>query len=104
LLAVAATVVASSRIVGTLLASALLVLPPATARLVVGSVVPMLAVSTAIGGAVGVTGVVIADLADLPPGPAVTLVATVVFVVGFVRSDLERRRTAAASQEHSALL
>jgi manganese/iron transport system permease protein/iron/zinc/copper transport system permease protein len=102
MLCVAATVVATARIIGTLLATSLLVLPALAARLSVGSVDRMLVVSVVVGVACSAIGVIVGDWLDVPPGASVTIVATVAFGVAFGRADVARRSAAANADQHPA--
>lgn len=67
--------------VGSLLVSALLVVPAATARLLVERVGPMLVVSTSLCAAETVVGLLLARSLDLPPGAATALVTGSVFAL-----------------------
>jgi ABC-type Mn2+/Zn2+ transport system permease subunit len=77
LLALAA--VAAIPAVGALLATAVLVLPAATARLVTGSVAGLLAASVAIAAAQNLGALYLALWLDVPPGPAVAAVGAAVY-------------------------
>jgi ABC-type Mn2+/Zn2+ transport system permease subunit len=79
LVLVALLVVCALPIVGSLLVSAMLVVPAATARLMAERVGPMLAWASALGAVETAVGVLLAQALDLPPGAAVALVAGAVF-------------------------
>lgn len=79
LASLAVAVVAMLPAVGALLASTLLVVPAATARLVARSVGTLLIGSIALGAVEGVVALWLAFELDLPPGPAVALVSGAAF-------------------------
>lgn len=70
---IAATVVVSLRMLGALLLSALIVIPPAAAKLISNSFAVLLFVSVAIGLAAPFGGVIVSCQLDLPTGPAIVL-------------------------------
>lgn len=72
-------VVSALPAVGSLLVSALLVVPAATARLLTERVGPLLGWSTGLCAVELFAGLVLAGSLDLPPGPAVAVVAGLVF-------------------------
>jgi len=77
--------------VGSLLVSALFLVPAATARLLVDRVVALHLVGIALAMVDGVAGLWIAYRLDAPPGAAIAVVATGVFVVAaFTRAGLRR--------------
>ena len=83
--------------VGSLLVSALLVVPAATARLLVERVGPMLVVSTSLCAAETVAGLLLARSLDLPPGAATALVTGFVFALvagGVATASRTARRVA----------
>lgn len=84
LLLVAATIVASLQTVGNILILALLVTPPATARLLTDRLGRMMlySMATAIGS--GIVGLYISYHANTAAGATIVLVATAAFVVAFV--------------------
>ena len=75
LLLTALVVVSALPAVGSLLVSALLVIPAATARLMVERVVPMLACAVALCAVETVVGLLAARALDLPPGAAIAALA-----------------------------
>jgi len=81
LVLVSLVVVCALPAVGSLLVSALLVVPAATARLMVARVGPMLVWSIVLCAAETVAGVALAQSLDLPPGAATALVAGLVFAL-----------------------
>lgn len=103
MLALAATVIVSARVIGALLISAMLVLPAATARLLTDSIRGMLRWSPLIGAACGLAGMYASWYLDVPSGAAITLAGTAVFAVAYAVSDVARRRTLARLDQHAAL-
>lgn len=77
----AVTVVAAMRVVGLLLVAALLVLPIATARLLVGSFRATLLVASLLGVGAVILGLAAARVWGLAPGGAIVLVAVGAFAV-----------------------
>jgi ABC-type Mn2+/Zn2+ transport system permease subunit len=89
LLLLASTVVVSLRAIGTILVVAFLITPAATARLLTTRLPAMLAVSSAIGAATGVGGLIAAYQLNVSSGSFIVCLMTVVFVLVLV---LEPRR------------
>ena len=79
LVLVSLVVVCALPAVGSLLVSALLVVPAATARLMVERLGPMLAWATGLCAGETVAGLLLARSLDLPPGAAIAVVAGLVF-------------------------
>lgn len=75
----AVTVVAAMRVVGLLLVAALMVLPVASAQRICRSFRATLLASSAFGAAAGAAGLIVARLADLPPGATIVLAAAALF-------------------------
>jgi manganese/iron transport system permease protein len=94
----ATTVVAMLPAVGALLVSTLLVVPPATARLVTGSLGALLVVAVLLAAVEGAGGLLLAYHLDLPPGPAIALVGGAGFALAALASvpALHRVRAAAS--------
>jgi ABC-type Mn2+/Zn2+ transport system permease subunit len=101
MVAVAATVIVSARVIGALLVAAMLVLPGATARLTAPSLTSVVRRAPLLGAACGATGMYVSWYADVPAGAAITLMSTMVFLVEFGRSDAARRRTVADADRHA---
>lgn len=96
----AVTVVVSIKVVGTVLVSAMLVIPAATAALWTGRWQRLLAGSAVIGLAAMGAGWTVSFSTNVAMGPAVVLVAAGIFAVSAVASKaLSRRRTAAPLAE-----
>lgn len=79
LVLVSLVVVSALPAVGSLLVSALLVVPAATARLMVERLGPMLVWATGLCAAETVAGLLLARSLDLPPGAAIAVVAGLAF-------------------------
>ena len=89
------------RVVGTLLVLALLLAPPATARLLAPRVATMLWLSPLLGVASGVAGLYLSYYADLAASPSIALVAIGLFVLALgvapARRLVARPRAAATA-------
>lgn len=102
MLLVSATIVASLRAVGIVLALAVLVVPPATAFLLTRRLPQLIAVAVALGAISAITGLYLSFYLDLASGPAMVLVATGAFALallvapeqGLIARLLQRQRTA----------
>lgn len=100
LLLVSATLVVSLQTVGNILILALIVTPPATARLLTDRLGRMLAISATTGVASGVAGLYISYHAGTAAGGTIVLTATACFLValvlapnhGLLSARLQRRR------------
>ncbi len=100
LLLVAAAVVASLQTVGNILILALLITPPASARLLTDRLSRMMALSALLAVGSGVGGLLLSYHADTAAGGTIVLVATAVFLAclafapnhGLISSHLQRRR------------
>lgn len=79
LILVALSVVSAVPVVGALLATALLITPPATAALLTRSLKSMMVVSTGIGILSGISGLYISYYAGVSSGAAIALSATTLF-------------------------
>jgi ABC-type Mn2+/Zn2+ transport system permease subunit len=93
---VALTIVVSLKTVGAILVFALLLIPPSTAYQLTSSLRGMMGYSVAIGILVSCLGVVLSFRFDLPTGPAIVLLATVVFFLSVAFSPKRARRTVSA--------
>ncbi|HYH49370.1 MAG TPA: metal ABC transporter permease [Acidimicrobiia bacterium] len=81
LIVVTVALVACVPAVGTLLAVALLTVPPLAARQWTDRVGPMIIVSAALGAASGVVGLCLSAVYDIAAGGAIALTATAVFAI-----------------------
>lgn len=81
MLLLASVIAIAMKIVGVLLITALLIIPPATARRVSGTP-EVMAVVSAVAGAVAVTGGLFGSLRfDTPSGPSIVVAALILFLV-----------------------
>src|SRR3954451_9488231 len=95
LVLVAVAVATALPAVGALLATALFIVPAATARLVAGSVRGLLAWSVALAALQGVAGVYVALWAEVPPGAAIAVLGAAMFgVVAFARAGVAQASVA----------
>ncbi|MBI5947910.1 MAG: metal ABC transporter permease [Chloroflexi bacterium] len=80
-LVLAATIIASIRIMGVTLIAASLVIPPVIARLLTDRFAVMLVLSTAIGSAAGFAGLFISYYVDIASGASIVLFSAGLFAV-----------------------
>jgi ABC-type Zn uptake system ZnuABC Zn-binding protein ZnuA/ABC-type Mn2+/Zn2+ transport system permease subunit len=97
LVLIALVVVASLSVAGALLATALLTIPAATARLWSRRFVRWQVLSVALVAAEGALGVALSIRTNAPPGAAIAALSGAVFAVSVVARAVTRRRTAAAA-------
>ena len=88
-LLIAATVILSAKIVGVLLVTALLILPGAVGTLSGRALPVILAFSIVTAMSSAAAGMLLSNAANVPPGPAIVLVAFGIFLAAFF---LRRRR------------
>jgi ABC-type Mn2+/Zn2+ transport system permease subunit len=84
LILIAITIVASLQVVGIALMMALLVTPAAAASLLTRRLPPMMALAATIGVFSSITGLYASYYLDIASGPAIVLVATIVFVLAYL--------------------
>ena len=84
LILIAVTIVVSLQVVGIALMLAMLVTPAAAASLLARRLPPMMLLAATIGGFSGVTGVYASYYLDIASGPAVVLVASLIFLLAFL--------------------
>lgn len=84
LVLIAVTIVVALQVVGIALMLAMLVTPAAAASLLTRRLPSMMVVAAAIGAFSGIVGVYASYYLDIASGPAVVLVATVIFVLVFL--------------------
>ena len=89
----AVTVVIGMRTVGVLLVSAIMIVPIAAAQQFTRSFAATAVTGVVIGVFSAVVGLVISFYLDLPPGPAIVILALAVFVVAAVAPSLSHRST-----------
>lgn len=78
-LVLAATIIASIRIMGVTLIAASLVLPPVIARMITDRFARMLIVSTVLGAALGFCGMFVSYFLDVASGASIVLLSAAVF-------------------------
>lgn len=93
---VTGTVIVGLPVVGAVLIVALLVIPGATAYLLVARFGAMLAVATAVGGLSAVLGLAFSHLFGWASGASIVLAATCCFLLALLIQTLRRRRPEAA--------
>ncbi|WP_374689084.1 metal ABC transporter permease [Promineifilum sp.] len=93
LLLIAVTIVVALQVVGVALMLAMLVTPAATASFLTRRLPTMMAVAAAIGVFSGVAGVYASYYLNIASGPAVVLVATLIFLVTLALAALRQRRS-----------
>jgi ABC-type Mn2+/Zn2+ transport system permease subunit len=84
LVLIAITIVVSLQVVGIALMMAMLVTPAAAASLLTRRLPPMMAIAATIGTAASVSGLYASYYLDVASGPAIVLVATLIFGLVFV--------------------
>lgn len=93
---VALTVVVSLKTVGAILVFAMILIPASTAYQLTHSLTTLTLYSAFFGITTSVVGVLISAIWDIPSGPAIVLLATVIFFSAVVLSPKRARRTGAA--------
>lgn len=88
------TVTVTIRLVGILLVGALLVIPPAAARMVSRTLRQEIWISVGCGLLSGLGGVSVSYAADIPCGPSIVLVSIGLFSLALAAGSLRRSRTA----------
>lgn len=105
-LVLAATIIASIRIMGVTLIAASLIIPPVIARLLTDRFAVMLVLSSAIGAVVAFTGMFVSYYFDVASGASIVLLAAALFsltlVYVLVRQWLRTGRAALPSPELTA--
>ncbi len=89
---VAVTVVVSLKTVGAILVFAMVLIPASTAYQLTHSLAQMTTLSVIIGTACAAGGMLLSSAWDLPSGPAIVLLATVVFILSVLFSPKRLRR------------
>jgi manganese/iron transport system permease protein len=100
----ALTVVIAFKAVGNILVIALLITPPATARLLTDRLLPTMALAAAVGVASGVVGAYIGYHNAVSAGGTIVLVATAAFFAAWLAAPRHGILTAAFARRRSALL
>jgi ABC-type Mn2+/Zn2+ transport system permease subunit len=86
--AVALIVAVGVKVTGSLLVGALVIVPPATARMLSANMTQYARTSVALGVGTSLAGLLIARFVNVPPGPAIILVGALLFLL----SLLSKRR------------
>ncbi|HKG51933.1 MAG TPA: metal ABC transporter permease [Actinomycetales bacterium] len=95
------SVLASLSVIGVTLVAAILVVPAVVARLVTSSFSRMLWLSTAVGAASGLVGMVASYQLDVPSGTTIVLTAALLFVVVLAVTGPGRLRRTAGMDAHA---
>ncbi|MBF0142808.1 MAG: metal ABC transporter permease [Magnetococcales bacterium] len=90
LILIAVLIAVAMKVVGILLTTALMIIPPATARLFSGSPEQMAVLASLLGVVSVALGLSASGQWDLPAGPAIVLAAAVLFALGFWRRGRTR--------------
>lgn len=98
-LVLAATVIASLRVLGVTLIAAALVIPPVTARLLAGSFGRLFALSALLGGLGGLGGVYLSWHADVSSGAAIVLLQAALFLLALGWTVARSRWPGASGRE-----
>jgi manganese/iron transport system permease protein/iron/zinc/copper transport system permease protein len=93
------TILVTMRVIGTLLISALLVIPASIARMLTNSFARMLWISPIIGGVSAFTGMYLAYFLDTSASATIILVSTAIFIVVYAVTGL-RGRTRISGLHH----
>ena len=101
ILLIAATVILSTKVVGVLLVTAMLILPGAVGTLLGRRMSFILLLSLGVALASTLTGIALSNSADVPPGPAIVLTAFALFVAAYL-ARRQRDRRLSHSQFHHA--
>jgi ABC-type Mn2+/Zn2+ transport system permease subunit len=94
---VALTVVVSLKTVGAILVFAMILIPASTAYQLTHSLSTLTWYSILIGISCSVGGVLLSSVWDIPPGPAIVLLATMLFFVAVLFSPKRQRRSLAVN-------
>jgi manganese/iron transport system permease protein len=86
LILIAITIVVALQVVGIALMLAMLVTPAAAASLLTRRLPSMMAIAALIGVFSGIAGIYSSYHLNIAPGPAVVLVATLIFLIIFIFS------------------
>jgi ABC-type Mn2+/Zn2+ transport system permease subunit len=100
MLLLSVTILVSMRVIGVLLISALIVTPTVTARLLTNKFSGILILGPAIGALTAFIGMNAAYHLDVPPGAAVILTASLVFLAVFLVGGSRGRRRIAQVHTH----
>jgi ABC-type Mn2+/Zn2+ transport system permease subunit len=96
MLLLSASVLATMQILGVTLIAAALVIPATIARMLTNSFSRMLVLATALGTAIGFTGMNLSYHLDVQSGPTIVLVGAALFAVVFMVTGVSGRQRVAA--------
>jgi ABC-type Mn2+/Zn2+ transport system permease subunit len=96
MLLLSASVLATMQILGVTLIAAALVIPATIARMLTNSFSRMLVLATALGTAIGFTGMNLSYHLDVQSGPTIVLVGAALFTVVFMVTGVSGRQRVAA--------
>ncbi len=85
------TIIVTMRVIGTLLISAMLVIPASTARMMTNSFAKMLVLSPVLGAVAGFVGMNVSYHLDLSSSATIILVSTVIFIAAYAATGLRGR-------------
>ncbi len=104
MLVLAASILATMRVIGVTLIAAILVIPATVARMLTNSFARMLVLASAIGAVCGFVGMNLSYHLDVQSGPTIVLVGAALFAVVFVLTSGRGLRRTAGLDEHGAPL
>nr|ARO91236.1 manganese transport system membrane protein [Rhodochaete parvula]ASK39682.1 maturase [Rhodochaete parvula] len=84
------TTVASMKVVGVVLVLALLIIPSASAYLIVNRLHEIMTIGAAIGIVSSIGGMYISYYLNIPSGPAIVLVAAIIFIMALLTHKIQR--------------
>ena len=88
----AMTIAVSMKLVGVLLITALLIIPPATARRVANSPESMALIASGIGIVSVLCGLLLSFYYDTPVGPTIVVMTTLLFIISYLMPQAEINR------------
>ncbi len=97
----ALTVIASISVVGIVLVNALLVIPAATAKLLARSLGQMFILAPLLGIGSVLAGLMVSSWVDAPSGPAIVVIAGILFLAAWGRTAWRARRRSGDSRRMS---
>jgi ABC-type Mn2+/Zn2+ transport system permease subunit len=98
-LALAATIIAATQVVGITLIAAAIVIPPIIARLVTDSFNRMILLAGALGAATATAGMYLSYYIDVSSGATIVLVQTLAFLIALAAANWRKRRVVLPSYE-----
>ena len=86
------SIAVSMKLVGVLLITALLIIPPATARRVANSPESMALIASGIGIVSVLCGLLLSFYYDTPVGPTIVVMTTLLFIISYLMPQAEINR------------